>query len=154
LAKELSKQIAPRSRSGALVKAQIKWSRHGFQYELQPDDLWRAHCLAFIDFADRMRKCRTRRARLPISSPVAEIKSSVTRNAPPWLQTEPGGPREGRSGGRNNRKRGTRNDLQTRWRQKRARRHVFQVWEASQMRRVSHRFHRQRSAVPAITWND
>jgi hypothetical protein len=58
LAKELSKQIAPRYRSGALVKAQIKWSRLGFQYELQPDDLWRALCLAFIDFSDRMRKCQ------------------------------------------------------------------------------------------------
>ena len=58
LAKELSKQIAPRSRSGALVKAQIKWGRHGFQYELQPDDLWRALCLAFIDFSDRTRKCQ------------------------------------------------------------------------------------------------
>ena len=57
-ANELSKQITARSRGGPLVKAKIRWNRRGFQFELRPDDLWRALCLAFIGFSDRMRKCQ------------------------------------------------------------------------------------------------
>lgn len=58
LAKRLSAAIAPAVSSGPVVKATVKWSRRGFQLELQPDDLWRALSLAFIGFSDRMRKCQ------------------------------------------------------------------------------------------------
>jgi hypothetical protein len=58
LAKRLSSAIAPGVSAGPVVKAMVKWSRRGFQLELQPDDLWRALSLAFIGFSDRMRKCQ------------------------------------------------------------------------------------------------
>jgi hypothetical protein len=58
LAKSLSATIAPGVSAGPAVKARVKWSRRGFQLELQPDDLWRALSLAFIGFSDRMRKCQ------------------------------------------------------------------------------------------------
>jgi hypothetical protein len=58
LAKRLSVAIAPGVSAGPVVKAKVKWSRRGFQLELQPDDLWRALLLAFIGFSDRMRKCQ------------------------------------------------------------------------------------------------
>ena len=58
LAQRLSASIAPRAYDDLVVKARVKWSRRGFQLELQPDDLWRALSLAFIGFSDRTRKCQ------------------------------------------------------------------------------------------------
>jgi hypothetical protein len=58
LAKRVSATIAPSATAGPVVKAKVKWSRRGFQLELQPDDLWRALSLAFISFSHRMRKCQ------------------------------------------------------------------------------------------------